>query len=347
MSLGASEEGPEVYGMRRALTACLALGLALGAALASAGQWAGGSYTSWKGWLLYAPMAWPSRDYQLYVPASYRMDSPVPLVVMLHGCKQDPDAFAAGTRMNQLADRHGFLVLYPRQDGLSNLDHCWNWFDASSQKGWGEAAIIAGMVQDITKRYSVDKRRVYVAGLSAGGAMTAILASCYADLFAAAAIHSGVEYEAATAPWNALSALSEGGKTPPDTAGRDAYKCSGSKRRPMPVAVFQGEADTRVRPINADQIVRQFAHMNDLADDGRDNGSVKALPTVSNWETVPGGHRYLVRDYRYNGEVLIREYRIEGMGHAWSGGDEAQPYNDKAGPDATGLIWEFFSQHSH
>jgi poly(hydroxyalkanoate) depolymerase family esterase len=346
VALGAIEEGPRVRGLRRALSACIALIFALGAAPVPAGQWTIGSTTSWKGSLFYAPMVWPSRDYKLYLPASYRAGTPAPLVVMLHGCKQDPDSFAAGTRMNELAERHAFLVLYPKQDGLSNFDHCWNWFDVSSQQGLGEAAIIASMVEEITKTHTIDRHRIYVAGLSAGGAMSAILASCYADLFAAAAIHSGMEYEAASTPWSALTALEEGGKTPPDTAGRDAYKCSGSKRRPMPVVVFQGEADTRVRPINADQIVRQFAQMNDLADDGRDNDSVKAVPTASKQETVPGGHPYRVREYLYNGTTLIKEYRIEGMGHAWSGGNEAEPYNDRAGPDATGLIWEFFSQHT-
>ncbi|HSD61210.1 MAG TPA: PHB depolymerase family esterase [Burkholderiales bacterium] len=336
--------------MRRALAACATAGCALLLALVlpafADGQWTGGSYTSWKGFLFYAPMVWPSRDYKLYVPAGLPKDEPAPLVVMLHGCKQDPDAFAAGTRMNQLADRHGFRVLYPRQGALQNVEHCWNWFDAASQRGWGEAAIIAGMVEDVAKRNPVDRHRIYVAGLSAGGAMTSILASCRADLFAAAAVHSGVAYEAATNPWTALAALEDGGSTPPDEAGRDAWKCSGSAARAMPVIVFQGESDTRVRPVNAGRIVGAFAQMNDLADDGKDNDSVKAQPTSARAETVSGQRAYLVREYAYGGKTLIREYRVEGMGHAWSGGDEAQPYNDRLGPDASALIWEFFSQHT-
>lgn len=313
---------------------------------AHAGEWAQYSYSTWKGVLFYAPFVWPSRDYRLYVPAGLPGDKPAPLVVMLHGCKQDPESFAAGTRMNQLADRQGFLVLYPHQGRWQNVDRCWNWFDAASQRGWGEAAIVAGMVEDVAGRRPVDRRRVYVAGLSAGGAMTSILASCHAELFAAAAIHSGVAYKAATSPWTALSALEKGGSTAPEEAGLDAWKCSGSGNHAMPVIVFHGDSDDRVRPVNADRIVGAFAQMNDLADDGRDNDSVKAQAASARTESVPGGRSYLVREYAGAGRTLISEYRVQGMGHAWSGGDESQPYNDRFGPDASALIWEFFSQHS-
>jgi poly(hydroxyalkanoate) depolymerase family esterase len=313
---------------------------------AAGGEWKDGSYSSWRGLLFYAPVVWPSRDYRLYVPDGIPRDRPAPLVVMLHGCKQDPDSFATGTRMNLLADRQGFLVLYPRQSTRQNPERCWNWFDAASQRGWGEAAIIAGMVDDVAKRHRVDRRRVYVAGLSAGGAMASILASCHSERFAAAAIHSGVPYKAATTPWTALSALEKGGGTPPAEAGRDAWKCSGSSSRAMPVLVFQGESDDRVHPVNADQIVDAFAQMNDLADDGKDNDSVSARASVAHAETVPGGRSYLVREYSAAGRLLIMEYRVEGMGHAWSGGDESQPYNDRFGPDASTLIWEFFSRYS-
>ncbi|HET9700367.1 MAG TPA: PHB depolymerase family esterase [Burkholderiales bacterium] len=329
--------------MRPAALAAAALLLALPV---HAGRWTDGSHRSWKGFLVHAPLVWPSREYRLYLPDGIPEQQPAPLVVMLHGCKQDPDAFAAGTRMNRLADRHGFLVLYPRQSPLQNAQHCWNWFDAASQRGWGEAAIIAGMVEAVAKRHPVDRRRVYVAGLSAGGAMTSILAACHAGLFAAAAIHSGVAYKAAASPWTALSALEKGGGTPPAEAGRDAWKCSGAGRLAMPVIVIQGEADERVRPVNAGQIVEVFAQMNDLADDGRDNDSVNARATSARTEAVPGGRSYLVREYSAGGRTLIKEYRVQGMAHAWSGGDESQPYNDRFGPDASALIWEFFSRHT-
>jgi poly(hydroxyalkanoate) depolymerase family esterase len=334
-----------VRGLRaRLVTAALALLAAL-ASPASGGEWKTGSYGSWKGYLFYAPLVWPSRGFQLYVPSSLSGQA-APLVVMLHGCKQDPEAFAAATRMNRLADHHGFLVLYPRQGARQNIDRCWNWFDAASQQGWGEAAIIAGMVEEVVKHHPVDRRRIYVAGLSAGGAMASILASCYAELFAAAAIHSGVAYKSATSPWSALQALETGGRTPPDMAGRAAWKCAGSGGEAMPVIVFQGESDDRVRPVNADRIVASFAQMNDLADDGQDNDSVSPRPSLERTGTVPGGRSYLVREYIAGGRTLIREYRIEGMGHAWSGGDPSRPYTDRFGPDASALIWEFFSRHT-
>lgn len=332
--------------VRRPLGIALALLLSIFAPPALAGQWNPGRYSTWSGFLLYTPWVWPSRDYRLYVPDNLAPGSPRPLVVMLHGCKQEPDDFAAGTRMNALADREGFLVLYPKQDAASNIDRCWNWFDSFSQNRLGEAAIIMGMVEEVAGEYPVDRRRIYVAGLSAGGAMAAVLASCYADVFAAAAVHSGVAYKAATAPWEALSALEKGSRTAPDTGGRDAWKCSKSTRRPIPVAIFQGEADERVRPVNADHLVRQFAQMGDLADDGRDNDSVKAAPTATTLEQQPQGHAYLLREYRYGGKMMIQEIRVQGMGHAWSGGDDAKPYNDAAGPDATQLMWRFFIQHS-
>lgn len=335
-----------MHGMRRALGAAVALLLALSAPLATSGQWSSGNYATWSGFLLYAPWVWPSRDYRLYVPDNLPAGRGRPLVVMLHGCKQDPEAFAAGTRMNALADREGFLVLYPKQDRASNIDRCWNWFDSFSQKRLGEAAIIMGMVQEVREARAVDPRRIYVAGLSAGGAMAAILASCYADVFAAAAIHSGVAYEAATAPWEALAVLEKGSRTDADTAGSDAWKCSNSTKRPMPVIVFQGEADERVRPVNADQLVRQFAQLGDLADDGRDNDTIRATPVATTAEQKPGGYAYVVRDYAFAGTTLIREYRVRDLGHAWSGGNSAEPYNDPAGPDATELMWQFFARHA-
>lgn len=323
------------------------LALTIAAGAAESGQWLSGTHYTWSGFLATAPWILPSRDYRLYIPSAYRQGQSIPLVVMLHGCKQNPENFAAGTRMNELAEKKHFLVLYPRQDIYSNIDHCWNWFDYLDQRGLGEAAIITGMVEKIGKTYSVDRRRIYVAGLSAGAAMTAILASCYSNLFAAAAIHSGVEYEAATVPWEAATALTRGGFTPPDTAGKDAYRCSGSAQRPMPVVVFHGDADQRVAPVNAEQIVRQFAQMNDYADDGKDNGTVKSIPTAVTPGQVPNGRSYTVKEYRYGEKLLLQEYRVHGMGHAWSGGDDKQePHNDPLGPDASALIWEFFSQHS-
>lgn len=297
--------------------------------------------------MFYAPWVPPQRDYQLYVPSGYQAGKTSPLVVMLHGCKEDPQVFADGTRMNRLAETHGFLVLYPRQDATSNPDRCWNWFDPFNQRrNMGEAAIIAGMVESVKQSYGVDRNRVYVAGMSAGGAMTSIMASCYADVFAAAAVHSGVEYKAATSPWSARSALEQKGKTEPAVAGYDAYKCSGSSRRLMPVLVIHGKADTRVNVQNADQIVEQFAQMSDYADDGEDNDTIRGAPTQTITENPHGGHSYTVMSYQYGGRLLLQKYIVNDLGHAWSGGDAKFPYNDPKGPDAGRIIWDFFSKHA-
>ena len=248
--------------------------------------------------------------------------------------------------MNELAEQKNFLVLYPQQGITSNADQCWNWFDGATQHKRGEAAIISGIVDKVESKYSIDAHRVYVAGLSAGAGMASILASCYSDVFAAAAIHSGPEYEAADYS-NAASVLTTAKTTRPAKAGHDAYLCSDSAHRLMPVIVFHGGSDQRVIPKHAEQVIQQFAQMNDYADDGVNNNSVRAIET-SRTDNQPTGHYpYTVYDYHYDGQLLLQKYLIAGMAHKWSGG---QPVNgddhyDPLGPDATSLIWAFFEAH--
>ena len=175
-----------------------------------------------------------SRDYRLYVPRGYVKGKPMPLVVMLHGCKQDPESFAAGTRMNRLADEYGFLVLYPRQSVLANGYSCWNWFDPSTQTRGGEAAIVMAMVDDVRARYSVDAERIYVAGISAGGAFAAILASCYADVFAAAAVHSGFPYGVADNPIAGLRVMEKAYPYDAEKSGRRPSTAGAAGAAPSP-----------------------------------------------------------------------------------------------------------------
>jgi poly(hydroxyalkanoate) depolymerase family esterase len=308
------------------------------------------------GWLSepFTPFIFPSREYRLYVPSAINNASnavgrkaikPAPLLVMLHGCKQSSEMFAAGTEMNVLAENNNFLVLYPNQDNFSNADRCWNWFDSNTQHKHGEAAIIMKMVDRVRSEYNVDKSRIYVAGLSAGGGMASILASCYPDVFSAAAIHSGIEYEAATSYLVASEVLVKANGTPPDIAGRHAYECHGSSRRLMPVIVFHGSADTRVIPKHAEQVIQQFAQSNDYGDDGADNNSIVANPTSQTHHA--GKLSYIVYDYRYAGQLLMRRVLIQGMGHAWSGGKSVpgDEHYDRNGPPATGMIWNFFQHH--
>jgi poly(hydroxyalkanoate) depolymerase family esterase len=322
------------------------------------------------------------RGYCLYIPSTYSATgSAVPLIVMLHGCLEDPESFAGGTRMNELAESEHFLVLYPREDASSNIAYCWNWFDSANQHRKAEAAVIADMVLMVEEKYNVDKHRVYVAGMSAGGAMASNMASCYAGTFAAAAVHSGFEYEAATSLAEAMIMLSsesgddthafsffgvhgdqsgtagsEASDIDPNTAGHDAYECSGKKQLLMPVIVIHGSNDRLVRAIHANRTIRTFLKMNDWGDDGVDNASVPSNPTAVERKNVPDGRSYTVTQYSYSGQVLLEQIKVDDMhnlntasldeGHAWSGGDSHFPFNDPKGPDASRIIWEFFKLHS-
>jgi len=288
-----------------------------------------------------------ARPYKLYVPHNYTHGRSTPLLVALHGCTQDPDNFAAGTRFNTLADQYNFLVLYPQQNSTNNAGMCWNWFLPSNQaRGRGEPALLAGMIDHIASHYTVDSDRVFIAGMSAGAAMAVIMGACYPDYFAAIGVHSGLEYKAATNPVGAQIAMRRGG---PDPAlqGKLAYLSAGSASRVLPVIVFHGTRDETVAPINGDQVIQQFASTNDYADDGIANGSVSATPSSIETGQVPNGYSYTLYTYLYQGNVLMQHYNIKGMGHAWSGGSAAPPatYTDSGGPDASAIMWNFFAGH--
>jgi poly(3-hydroxybutyrate) depolymerase len=178
--------------------------------------------------------------------------------------------------------------------------------------------------------------------------MASILASCYPEVFSAAAIHSGVEYEAATSFLFAAEVLDKANGTPPDIAGRHAFECHGSSRRLMPVIVFHGSADKRVNPKHANQVIQQFAQANDYGDDGKDNDSIVAIETFHADHAGPPPKRlYTVYDYRYAEQLLMQRVLVQSMGHAWSGGKPAPDdgHYDPDGPDASAMIWDFFNQH--
>ena len=288
-----------------------------------------------------------ARPYKLYVPHNYTHGRPTPLLVALHGCTQDPDTFAAGTRFNTLADQYNFLVLYPQQNSTNNAGKCWNWFRPSNQaRGRGEPALLAGMIDHIASHFTVDPDRVFIAGMSAGAAMAVIMGACYPDYFAAIGVHSGLEYKAATDLVGAQVAMNRGG---PDPAlqGKLAYLSAGSASRVLPVIVFHGTRDETVSPINGDQVIQQFASTNDYADDGIANDSASATPSSIETGQVPNGYSYTVYTYLYQGNVLLQHYHINGMGHAWSGGSAAPPatHTDPGGPDASTIMWNFFAGH--
>jgi poly(hydroxyalkanoate) depolymerase family esterase len=282
-----------------------------------------------------------ARTYKLYVPASYSAasDERVPLVVMLHGCTQDPDDFAAGTRMNTLADQHGFIVVYPAQDAHANGSRCWNWFRAQDQaRDRGEPAIIAGITREVAAHYRIDERRIFVAGLSAGGAMAVVLAATYPELYAAVGVHSGLPYAAAHDVASAFSAMKGAihGRPPGSThAAADARSTPGPS---IPTIIFHGDRDATVSAANADAIVQQARATR--TDDG-------ALHSTTSQGTSPSGGTYtrtVLADGA--GQPVIEHWVLHGAGHAWSGGSAGGSFTDPRGPDASAeMIRFFYSQH--
>lgn len=286
-------------------------------------------------------------DYLVYTPPAYQQGTELPLLLLLHGCTQDPYQLDTASGMRTVADQNNFMIVYPQQNAASSPHRCWNWYDnRNQQRESGEPSLLVGIINQVQQDYSVDANRVYVAGISSGGAMTSILASCYPDVFAAAAVHSGMSYDASNSPIEAITAPLSGSQVPPDVAGTNAYQCAGAASQPIPVLIFHGTADTIVVPENANDAIAQFAQTNDYADDDTDNDSVVAQPTNTENAQVEGGHSYTVENYEYNGELLLQRYIVDGMWHMWSGGTGILPLSDPKAPNASQIMWDFFSTHS-
>jgi poly(hydroxyalkanoate) depolymerase family esterase len=279
-----------------------------------------------------------SCNYFLYVPSGLTTTDTVPLLVMLHGCRQDGQTLAKGTRMNALADRHRFIVLYPEQSPRVNPLRCWRWFDRDTLNGAGEAALIAALIKRTVSRYPIDASRVYIAGISAGGAMAAVLAYCYGGMFAACAIASGVMYRAAESLRDAASAMRRGSRTAPESVARHAAHNSSGCVAFVPALVIHGDDDATVHPRNAEQIVEQLRAFAQHV--GKSSGPLTESPEL---RVSSADRAYRQRDYLHRKRILLRKIIVEGMGHAWSGGDDRHPFNDGAGPDASRLIWDFVS----
>jgi poly(hydroxyalkanoate) depolymerase family esterase len=257
---------------------------------------------------------------------------------MLHGCRQDGEMLAKGTRMNVLADRHRFIVLYPEQSVRANPLRCWQWFERDTLNGAGEAALIAALIKRTVGRYPIDASRVYVAGISAGGAMAGVLSYCYGAMFAACAIASGVMYRGAESLRDAASTMRRGSRAAPESVAREAAQNSSGCLAFVPALVIHGDDDSTVHPRNAEQIVEQLRVFAQCV--GKPSDPLVESPELRLSST---DRAYRQKDYLRNKRVLLRKIVVEGMGHAWSGGDERHPFNYAAGPDASRLIWDFVS----
>jgi poly(hydroxyalkanoate) depolymerase family esterase len=267
------------------------------------------------------------RQYRLYVPAG-AAGEPLPLIVMLHGCTQDADDFAAGTQMNALAERHRCLVAYPVQPQQANPSKCWNWFKPQDQhRERGEPSLIAGITRDIIVAHNVDPARVYVAGMSAGGAMAAIMIAAYPELYAAAGVHSGLPARCAHDLPSALAAMKGGKYT--GKAPRAKLDKGSSPQRPM--IVFHGDADATVHIVNATRLVNSFDARQEAASEGRWVNAGRRACTVSRLVSSDG--------------IDAELWTIHGAQHAWAGGNPRGSYTDPSGPDASAEMLRFFLEH--
>jgi len=267
------------------------------------GYFAKGKASAIGGQVAVAPFLHPSREYLVYVPKNYGGREPRTLVVFLHGCKQTPEEFAAGTRIAALADAKGWLVLLPRQTDRANRYGCWNWFDPPTSAGRGEVAIVLAQVDQVRSAYPVDEERIVVAGFSSGGALAAAIGVRHPHLFAGVFVHSGIACEAARLPTSALAVMERGAVTDPEKIGAAARATAGEVR--LPLLVVHGAKDDVVAWVNGEQVARQFRALN-------------------------GGE----------GD-LAAFVKVPALAHAWGGGDAAYPYNDPRGPDATAMLGEF------
>ena len=280
-----------------------------------------------------------SRAYKVYVPAG-TSDAPRPMMVMLHGCTQSADDFAAGTQMNRLADEHGFVVVYPEQASHANASKCWNWFKPQDQaRGAGEPSLIAGIVREVAQRHDADPRRIYVAGLSAGAAMAVVLGETYPEVFAGVGAHSGLPYGSAHDIPSAMAAMKGGRsgmpglKNIPGAAGAPSRKAV----QAVPLIVFHGDRDHTVQHTNGAHIEQQARDAHGAQAGGADL-HVSTLSGVSS-----GGRRFSRTVYTDpEGQARIESWTLHGAGHAWSGGHASGSYTDGIGPDASAEMVRFF-----
>jgi poly(hydroxyalkanoate) depolymerase family esterase len=279
-----------------------------------------------------------ARQYDVYLPSGLPRRARAPMVLVLHGCRQGSMEFVMETGFGAAADATGFIVVAPRQEMQHQFQRCWRWYDAAHQRrDTGEPAILKGIVDEVLAEkidWRIDRRRIYVAGLSAGGAMALILATTYPDVFAAAGVHSATAYRSATQSFSALGAMAARGSVPSHR---------GIRGEMAPVVLIHGTDDRVVRPPNADRIVDQWLASRDA---GRPQGLNRVRPLATTRAFVADGRRCIrTRWYTASGRRVLEYWRIDGLGHAWSGGRLKGQFIDPRGPKAAEVMWTFFHRH--
>jgi poly(hydroxyalkanoate) depolymerase family esterase len=292
-----------------------------------AGRWIRSSFS--------APVG--HRAYDVYLPAGHRRGTAVPLVVLLHGCRQSAAEFVDATRFTALADRHGFVLACPQQSLADHGGGCWRWYEAGHQgRGAGEPAVLAGITARVLAerdRWRIDPSRVYAAGISAGGAMALTLGVAYPDVFAAVGVHSAPAYRSAGHGGHALGAMQ----------GRRAIPVPEAGARMAPAIIFQGTADPVVSERSGDQVADQWLAHDAALDQGRPQRIRRSRATVG--RTADGRRHTITRWYDARGRKRLEYWRVDGLGHAWSGGRKGGSYSDPRGPRASTTMWRFFAAH--
>lgn len=306
------------------------------------GRYIAGAKFAWRGFLRTLPWIWPRREYLLYVPAGWSWWKRAPLVVLCHGCRQTPEEFAQGTGIAALADSRGWLVLLPRQKESANAWRCWNWFDGATANGAGETAIVAAMIRSVRRRYRADRNRVAAVGMSAGGALAAALGVRHPDLVHAVAVHSGLACGAAASAFTAIGVMQRGPETDVEAIAAEVAGAAPADL-PVPLLAIHGSADAVVAGVNAVMLVRQYLRLN-----GHPAVDAPALPPQSlpapdatRTDASARARTSTTSDWRVGERLVVRCVSIDGLGHAWSGGDDSLAFNDAQGPDATALVGNF------
>ena len=304
---------------------------------AHAGSWHKGQFQG----------AFGARDYKVYVPEITK-NAKLPVVVMIHGCEQNPDDFAKGTRITKFADKEGFIVLLPEQSLAYNPFKCWNWSLPQNNTRFGEPKVIVDMLDKVIDKYNGDSEKVYAAGMSSGASMVSILGNCFPERFRALGSHDGTQYFATSTGADFATVVLNGATVPPSVAAYVGHKCSSMvSDRPskMPIIIFHGMKSPLMSPVHAFQIEDEIKDFNDYLDNGiRDNSYFKDKDVKNVKETSTYGYNLFTTTNQEN-DVLIERYMVDKLGHDWSGGLGGMKYFDPKGPDATNLIVKFFKKY--